>query len=117
MGLNIFYINKGKQFLLAGYIRKDTEFGVMTWVLLKYSSPFAIVNLIQVLLSPINLFTPGVNLWVIQSFLTFDSMDRILKCDQFYPRCNFGKFTNFDLALSVEKGLPKWGTPNRKAFF
>ena len=51
--------------------------------------------------------TPRVKPWVIQSFLTFDSMDRTVKCDhslercctlllccgfffQFYPVCNFG---------------------------
>ena len=64
----------------------------------------------------LNPLTPGVKSWVIQSFLTFDSMDRTLKCDhslescraalycgtvvfvfQFYPVCSFGKFINFAL--------------------
>ena len=51
--------------------------------------------------------------WVMQSFVTFDSMNRTLKCDhslsveqyftvvlfvfQFYPVCTFGKFINFGL--------------------
>ena len=58
--------------------------------------------------------TPREKSWVIQSFLSFDSMDRILKGDhslescwavlivvlfvfQFYPVCNFGKVVNFGL--------------------
>ena len=52
-----------------------------------------------------NPLTPRVKPWVIQSFLTFDSMDRTLKCDHslqrcwavLYPVCNFGKFINFGL--------------------
>ena len=57
---------------------------------------------------------------VIESFLTFDSMDRTLKCDhssesccailycgvfQFYPFCNFEEFINFGLGtVSSQKG-------------
>ena len=58
----------------------------------------------------VNPLTPRVKPWVIQSFLTFDSMDRTVKCDHslesccavhvLYCRavtCNFGKFINFRL--------------------
>ena len=60
----------------------------------------------------VNPLTPRVKPWVIQSFLTFDSMDRsvtihwkaveqyfsvILFVFQFYPVCNFGQFINFGL--------------------
>ena len=65
----------------------------------------------------VNPLTPRVKPWVIQSFLTFDSMKRTLKCDhllesfeqyftvllyvfQFYPVCNFGKFINFGLSTA-----------------
>ena len=34
-----------------------------------------------------NYFTPGVEPWVIQSFPTFDSMDRTLKCDHSLESC------------------------------
>ena len=52
-------------------------------------------------------FTPRVKPWVMQSFLTFDSVDRNLKCDRtihwkvlalfVFQVCNFGKFINFRL--------------------
>ena len=61
----------------------------------------------------VNPLTPRVKPWVIQSFLTFDSMDRTLKCDhsmesllsscsavfffQFYQVFNFSKFISFGL--------------------
>ena len=45
----------------------------------------------------VNPLTPKVKPWVIQSFLTFDSMDRTLKCGQFYPVCYFGKFISFGI--------------------
>ena len=69
----------------------------------------------------VNPLTPRVKPWVIQSFLTFDSMDRTLKCDhslescravlycgtvfsQFYPVCNCLKnLSILDLALSGVK--------------
>ena len=35
----------------------------------------------------INPLTPRVKPWVIQSFLTFDSMDRTLKCDHLFESC------------------------------
>ena len=49
----------------------------------------------------VNPLTPIVKPWVIQSFLTFDSMDKTLKCDHslesclavLYCVCHFGKFT------------------------
>ena len=58
--------------------------------------------------------TPRVKPWVIQMFLTFDSVDRTLKCNyslarfeqystvelfilQFSPVCNFGKYINFGI--------------------
>ena len=70
----------------------------------------------------VNPFTPTVKLRVTQSSLTFDSMDRTLRCDlhsnsleshravlyssavrylQFYPFCNFGKFIKFGLGNYV----------------
>ena len=72
----------------------------------------------------VNLLTPRVKPWVIQSFLTFDSMYRTLKCDhsleikaveqyfavvlfvlKFYPFCYFEKkFSILDMALSGVKG-------------
>ena len=57
----------------------------------------------------VNPLTRRVKPWVIDSFLTFDSMDRTLKCDHSlesccFSICNFvGKF-NLDLALSGVKG-------------
>ena len=56
----------------------------------------------------VNPLTPRVKHWVIQSFVTFDSMDRTLKCDHSFESCwavlycgavcfNFGKFINFGL--------------------
>ena len=60
----------------------------------------------------VNPLTPRVKPWAIQRFLTFDSMDRTLKCDhsavehyftvvlfvfQFSPGCNL---SIFDFALS-----------------
>ena len=55
-------------------------------------------------------------LWVIQSCLTFDSMNTehisvtihrtaVTGAVQFYPVCNFDKFINLDFALSRVKGL------------
>ena len=35
----------------------------------------------------VNPLTPRVKPWVIQSFLTFDSMDRTLKCDHSFESC------------------------------
>ena len=35
----------------------------------------------------VNPLTPRVKPWVIQSFLTFDSMDRTLKCDHLLESC------------------------------
>ena len=35
----------------------------------------------------VNPLTPRVNPWVIQSFLTFDSMDKTLKCDHSLESC------------------------------
>ena len=35
----------------------------------------------------VNLLTPRVKPWMIQSFLTFDSMDRIPKCDHLLESC------------------------------
>ena len=35
----------------------------------------------------VNPLTPRVKPWVIQSFLTFDSMDRTLKCDHSLESC------------------------------
>ena len=35
----------------------------------------------------VNPLTPRVKPWVIQSFLTFDSMDRIIKCDHSLENC------------------------------
>ena len=35
----------------------------------------------------LNILTPRVKPWVIQSFLTFDSMDRTLKCDHSLESC------------------------------
>ena len=65
-----------------------------------------------------NPLIPRVKPWVIQSFVTFDSMDRNLKCDHSLDSClavlfcgavsqvgNFGKFPILDLALSEVKGL------------
>ena len=64
----------------------------------------------------VNPLTPRVKPWVIQSFLSFDSMNRTLKCDhslescwavlyclffQFYPVCNFEKIINFGLVGTV----------------
>ena len=68
----------------------------------------------------VNRLTPRQKPWVTQSFLTFDSMDRTLKCDhslesfgfeqyftvelfvfQFYPLFNFRKF--IDLGLGTAK--------------
>ena len=56
--------------------------------------------------------TPRVKRWVIQSFLTFDSIDRtihwkaveqyftvVLFVFPFYPVCNFGKFINFNVQV------------------
>ena len=34
-----------------------------------------------------NPLTPRVKLWLMQSFLTFDSMDRTLKCDHSLESC------------------------------
>ena len=54
----------------------------------------------------VNPLTPRVKPWVIQSFLTFDSMDRLLKCDHLF--FNFPQsaiLENLDLALSgVKRG-------------
>ena len=36
----------------------------------------------------VNPLTPRVKPWVIQSFLTFDSMDRTLKCDHSLESCS-----------------------------
>ena len=79
----------------------------------------------NVLLQAVNPLTPRVELWVIQSFLTFDSMDRALKYDHslknctlpwcclffffvlFYPVCNLilENLSSLDLTLSGVKGL------------
>ena len=68
----------------------------------------------------VNPLTPRVKPWVIQSFLTFDSMDRTLKCDHSLKSCSavlnclFFNFIQFvileilsilDSALSGVKGL------------
>ena len=68
-----------------------------------------------------NPLTPRVKPWVIQSFLTFYSMDRTLKCDHSLKRCfsaltlelsvlyclffNVAQLVILDLALSGMKGL------------
>ena len=68
----------------------------------------------------VNPLTPRVKTWVIQSFLTFDSMDTMLKCDHSLETVlycgavcvfNFTEFVNFvnllilELALSGVKGV------------
>ena len=70
----------------------------------------------------VNPLTLRVKPWVIQSFLTFDSMDRTLKCDihwkaveqyftvvlfvfQSYPVCKLGKFINFGLRTVRSEGV------------
>ena len=63
----------------------------------------------------VNPLTARVKPWVIQSFLTFDSMTRTLMYDhslescccgfQFNQVCNFGKVSTLDLALSGVKEL------------
>ena len=35
----------------------------------------------------LNLLTPRVKKWVVQNFLTFESMDRTLKCDRSMESC------------------------------
>ena len=47
----------------------------------------------------INSLTPRVKPWVIQSFLTFDSMDGtlVLFLFQFYPACNLEKLISFGI--------------------
>ena len=64
----------------------------------------------------LTLCTQGVKPWVIQSFLTFDSMDRTLKCDhsmescwallvfQCYPVYYFWKFVNWILVEGSSHG-------------
>ena len=64
--------------------------------------------------SLLNPLTSRVKPWVIQGLITFDFVDRTLKCDhslkaveqyftmvlfifQFYPVCNFGQVINFGL--------------------
>ena len=66
--------------------------------------------------------TPRVKPWVIQTFLTFDYMERTVKSDhhwkvveqyftvalfvfQFHPVCNFGNFNNFGLGTVRSKGI------------
>ena len=41
----------------------------------------------------VNPLTPRVKPWVMQSFLTFDSMDRTLKCDHSLESCGMQYFT------------------------
>ena len=65
----------------------------------------------------VNTLTPRVKPWVIQSFLTFDSMDRTLKCDHSLESCRavlycgavclsvWKNLSVLDLALSEVKGL------------
>ena len=44
-------------------------------------------SLTRVNKSNINPFTPRVEPWVTETFLTFDSMDRTLKCDHSLESC------------------------------
>ena len=46
--------------------------------------------------------TPRVKPWVVQSFLTFDSMDRTLKCDHSLEGCCL--FFSFCLFVILENG-------------
>ena len=54
----------------------------------------------------VNPLTPRVKPWVIQSFLTFDSMDRTLKCDHSLLSSTLLRFWKIlDLAVSGVKRL------------
>ena len=44
-------------------------------------------SLCVILIGIVNSLTPRVKPWVIQSYLTFDSIDRTLKCDQLLESC------------------------------
>ena len=73
----------------------------------------------------VNPLTPRVKPWAIQSFLTFDSMDRTLNCDhsleicwavlycgvfvvvQFYPVCKFWKITFSTLLKETKASLAR----------
>ena len=76
--------------------------------------------------NPYPVLTPRVKPWAMQSFLTFDSIDRTLKCDhslkaveqyftkvlfvfQFWPVSTFGKFISFGLGTGrSERVTGKW---------
>ena len=69
----------------------------------------------------VNPLTPRVKPWVIQSFITFDYMDRSLKCDHSLESCLFSNLIQFailrnlsssDLALSgVKESIVAHKTP------
>ena len=49
--------------------------------------PFSLFFSLNIPFLQLNSLTIGVKLWVIQSFLTFDSIDKILKCDHSLESC------------------------------
>ena len=55
--------------------------------LLKFSFKLNLAEIRQLNMRLFNTLSPKVKLWVMQSFLTFDSMDRTLKCDHSLDSC------------------------------
>ena len=53
----------------------------------------------------VNPLTPRVKTWVIQSFLTFDSMDRTLTCDHSMESCTLRHVTVVLFGFSILPSL------------